>query len=380
MTYVSKIIGIGALLLTVAVGISETAHADRLKDLTSVAGVRSNQLVGYGIVVGLSGTGDGNTQLTLQTIQSMVAQFGQSTDLAGIKGKNAAAVMVTGDLPPFIKPGQTMDVTVSTLGEAKSLRGGTLLMTPLLGADGQTYAIAQGNLLVGGLGIEGGDGSSLIVNVPTVGRIPRGGSVERIVDPSFLNSPYLVLNLNQGDFSTAYRVSEAINDFLEDTSVATPIDASSIRVRAPEEPSQKVAFMSLIENIEVDPARPAAKVVVNSRTGTIVIGGDVRVTPAAVSHGSLTVRIDENKKVTPTTTTVINENQAVVAPGDPNVEVDTDITVDQPDAQAFVFDPGVDLSSIVDTMNGVGASPADLVAILEALRQAGALRAELVVI
>jgi flagellar P-ring protein precursor FlgI len=380
MTYVSKIIGIGALLLTVAGGISETAYADRLKDLTSVAGVRSNQLVGYGIVVGLSGTGDGNTQLTLQTIQSMVAQFGQSTDLAGIKGKNAAAVMVTGDLPPFIKPGQTMDVTVSTLGEAKSLRGGTLLMTPLLGADGQTYAIAQGNLLVGGLGIEGGDGSSLIVNVPTVGRIPRGGSVERIVDTSFLNNPYLVLNLNQGDFSTAYRVSEAINDFLEDTSVATPIDASSIRVRAPEQASQKVAFMSLIENIEVDPARPAAKVVVNSRTGTIVIGGDVRVTPAAVSHGSLTVRIDENKKVTPTTTTVVNENQAVVAPGDPNVEVDTDITVDQPDAQAFVFDPGVDLSSIVDTMNGVGASPADLVAILEALRQAGALRAELVVI
>ena len=380
MTYVSKIIGIVALLLTVAVGISETAHADRLKDLTSVAGVRSNQLVGYGIVVGLSGTGDGNTQLTLQTIQSMVAQFGQSTDLAGIKGKNAAAVMVTGDLPPFIKPGQTMDVTVSTLGEAKSLRGGTLLMTPLLGADGQTYAIAQGNLLVGGLGIEGGDGSSLIVNVPTVGRIPRGGSVERIVDTSFLNNPYLVLNLNQGDFSTAYRVSEAINDFLEDTSVATPIDASSIRVRAPEEASQKVAFMSLIENIEVDPARPAAKVVVNSRTGTIVIGGDVRVTPAAVSHGSLTVRIDENKKVTPTTTAVVNENQAVVAPGDPNVEVDTDITVDQPDAQAFVFDPGVDLSSIVDTMNGVGASPADLVAILEALRQAGALRAGLGVI
>ena len=380
MTYVSKIIGTVALLLTVAVGFSETALADRLKDLTSVAGVRSNQLVGYGIVVGLSGTGDGNTQLTLQTIQSMVAQFGQSTDLAGIKGKNAAAVMVTADLPPFIKPGQTMDVTVSTLGEAKSLRGGTLLMTPLLGADGQTYAIAQGNLLVGGLGIEGGDGSSLIVNVPTVGRIPRGGSVERMVDTSFLNNPYLVLNLNQGDFSTAYRVSEAINDFLEDTSVATPIDASSIRVRAPEEASQKVAFMSLIENIEVDPARPAAKVVVNSRTGTIVIGGDVRVTPAAVSHGSLTVRIDENKKVTPTTTAVVNENQAVLAPGDPNVEVDTDITVDQPDAQAFVFDPGVDLSSIVDTMNGVGASPADLVAILEALRQAGALRAELVVI
>lgn len=381
MTLVSKnIIGMVVLLLAVTIGGSETARADRLKDLTSVAGVRSNQLVGYGIVVGLSGTGDGNTQLTLQTIQSMVAQFGQSTDLAGIKGKNAAAVMVTSDLPPFMKTGQTIDVTVSTLGEAKSLMGGTLLMTPLLGADGQTYAIAQGSLLVGGLGIEGGDGSSVIVNVPTVGRIPRGASVERMVDTSFLNNPYLVLNLNQGDFSTAYRVSEAINAFLDDPSVSTPLDASSVRVRAPAELAQKVAFMSLIENIEVDPARPAAKVVVNSRTGTIVIGGDVRVTPAAVSHGSLTVRIDENKKVTPTTTTVLNENQAVVAPGQPDVQNETDITIDQPDAQAFVFDPGVELSSIVDTMNGVGASPADLVAILEALRQAGALRAELVVI
>ena len=380
MPQFSKIFAATAFWIAGVIGLAQPAQADRLKDLTSVAGVRANQLVGYGIVVGLSGTGDGNTQLTLQTIQSMVAQFGQSTDLAGIKGKNAAAVMVTGDLPPFMKPGQTMDVTVSTLGEAKSLRGGTLLMTPLLGADGQTYAIAQGNLLVGGLGVEGGDGSNVIVNVPTVGRIPRGASVERMVDTSFLNNPYLVLNLNQSDFSTAYRVSEAINTFLDDTTIATPIDGSSVRVKAPKEPSQKVAFMSLIENIEVDPARPSAKVVVNSRTGTIVIGGDVRVTPAAVSHGSLTVRIDEDKKVTPTTTAVVNENQAVVAPGAPVVENDTDIMIDQPDAQAFVFDPGVELSSIVDTMNGVGATPADLVAILEALRQAGALRAELVII
>ena len=380
MISLAKIIATISLLLTLAVLASAPVRADRLKDLTSVAGVRSNQLVGYGIVVGLSGTGDGNTQLTLQTIQSMVAQFGQSTDIAGIKGKNAAAVMVTADLPAFMKPGQAMDVTVSTRGEAKSLRGGTLLMTPLLGADGQTYAIAQGSLLVGGLGVEGDDGSSVIVNVPTVGRIPRGASIERMVDTSFLSNPYLVLNLNQGDFSTAYRVSEAINGFLDDTTVATPLDSSSIRVRAPAEPSQKVAFMSLIENIEVDPARPSAKVVVNSRTGTIVIGGDVRVTPAAVTHGSLTVRIDENKKVTPTTTTIVNDNQAVVAPGAPDVQNETDITIDQPDAQAFVFDPGVDLSSIVDTMNGVGASPADLVAILEALRQAGALRAELVII
>ena len=222
-----------------------------------------------------------------------------------------------------------MDVTVSTLGEAKSLRGGTLLMTPLLGADGQTYAIAQGNLLVGGLGVEGGDGSSVIVNVPTVGRIPRGASVERLVDTSFLNNPYLVLNLNQGDFSTAYRVSEAINAFLDDTSIATPIDGTSVRVKAPEEPSQKVAFMSLIENIEVDPLGLRQRWSL-TRTGTIVIGGDVRVTPAAVSHGSLTVRIDEDKKVTPTTTAVVNDNQAVVAPGEPVVEDDTDIMIDQP--------------------------------------------------
>ena len=354
-------------------------RADRLKDLASLAGVRSNQLVGYGIVVGLNGTGDGNTRLTLQTIQSIVSQFGQSTSLAGIKGKNAAAVMVTAELPPFMKPGQTTDVTVSTLGEAKSLRGGTLLMTPLLGADGETYAMAQGNLLVGGLGVEGGDGSSLVVNVPTVGRIPRGASVERMVETPFLNNDHMVFNLHQGDFSTATRVAEAINEFIGDP-IATPLDATSVRVNAPEDRAQRVAFMGILENIDVDPARPAAKVVVNSRTGTVVIGGDVRVTPAAVTHGSLTVKVNEDTAVTPVDAIIGNENQIAAVPGGAVETPRTDIEVEEELSPAFIFDPGVELSDIVDAINAVGASPADLVAILEALRRSGALRAELVVI
>ena len=365
--------------LASALLVATPASADRLKDLTSIAGVRSNQLVGYGIVVGLNGTGDGNTTLTLQTIQSIVSQFGQSTSIAGIKGANVASVMVTASLPAFQKPGQTLDVTVSTLGEASSLRGGTLLMTPLLGADGETYAIAQGNLLVGGFGVEGADGSSLSVNIPTVGRIPQGASVERLVETPFLTTEHMVLNLNQSDFSTAYRVAEAINDFMGE-GLATPLDAASIRIDAPAIPSQRVAFMSLLENIEVDPARPAAKVVVNSRTGTIVIGGDVRVTPAAVTHGSLTVKVNESTNVTPIQNVIANNNQVVATPGGAVTDPETDIEVEEEPAKAFLFDPGVELSSVVDSINAVGTTASDLVAILEALREAGALRAELIII
>ena len=366
------------LLSCLALSISSNALADRLKDLTSISGVRDNPLVGYGIVVGLAGSGDGNSGLLLQSMQAMVSQFGLVTNTAGLSGKNAAAVMVTAELPAFTKPGQAIDITVSTLGAAKSLRGGTLLMTPLKGADGETYAIAQGNLVVGGLGVEGGDGSSIIVNIPTVGRIPKGATVEKMVESPFLNSDVLVLNLNQSDFSTASRVSEAINEVFG-PEVSVPLDSSSIKVRAPIDKAQKVTFMSLLENVEVQPASPAAKVVVNSRTGTIVIGGDVRVTPAVVTHGSLTVRVKEDVETTQAQNIIANGQNAIVAGGDIVQTPDSDIGFEAETAKAFIFDTGVELSDIVDAVNNVGASAADLVSILDALRQAGALRAEIVV-
>ena len=356
------------------------AQADRLKDMTSIAGVRSNQLVGYGLVVGLPGTGDGSSTLTLQSMQALISQLGMNTSsILDLNGKNSAAVIVTAELPAFSKPGQRIDVTVSTLGQSKSLRGGTLLMTPLLGADGETYAVAQGNMLVGGLGIEGKDGSSLIVNIPTVGRVPGGGTVERLIETTFLETDNLVLNLHQGDFSVTNQVAEAINDIFGG-GVAVPLDARSVRVRAPLDPSQKVSFVSMLENIEIEPERTSAKVVINARTGTIVIGGDVRVTPAAVTHGSLTVRVDENPDVTQANNLAVAAGVAVAAAGEAVETPNTDITIQEEPARAFVFDPGVDLSTIVEAINSVGASPADLVAILEALREAGSLRAELVVI
>ena len=368
-----------AVSVAFAVLLPGFAMADRLKDMASVAGVRSNPLVGYGIVVGLSGTGDGNSGLTLQSLESLISRLGLSVDARDLNAKHAAAVVVTADLSPVMKTGQTFDVTVSTVGQAKSLKGGTLLMTPLMGADGEVYAIAQGNLVVGGLGVEGNDGSSLTVNIPTVGRVPNGASVERMVETPFLESDYLILNLHRGDFSTAALVAEEI-DKTFGGGVAVPIDGTSIRVRAPVDPGQRVSFMGLLENIEVTPDAPAAKVVINSRTGTVVIGGNVRVTPAAVTHGSLTVAVTEDLNVAQGATVVAGNGQTVVAPGEPVVTPDTAIDAEQEQARAFVFDPGVSLSSLVDAINAVGASPSDLVAILEALREAGALRAELVVI
>ena len=272
------------------------AQADRIKDITSLAGIRSNQLVGYGIVVGLAGSGDGNTGITLQSMQSLVARFGITSTLDGFNGDNAAAVMLTAELPPFSKPGQTIDVTVSTIGGSESLKGGTLLMSPLLGSDGETYAIAQGNVVVGGLGVEGADNSSLTVNIPTVGRIPGGASVERMVETAFLDTDFVILNLHQGDFSTALNISQAINETFGD-GMAMPLDKNSIRVRAPNDPSQKVGFVSMLENLEVEKASPPAKIIINSRTGTIVISGDVKVMPAAVAHGSLKVTVNEDVNV-----------------------------------------------------------------------------------
>ncbi len=371
--------GMLRVLLLLVCLVPGAALADRLKDLADVAGVRSNPLVGYGLVVGLNGSGDGNSGLTRQSMQSIISRLGLEVGTNDLDAKNAAAVMVTAELPPFLKPGQVLDVTVSTAGKAKSLQGGTLLMTPLMGADGEVYAIAQGNLVVGGLGVEGGDGSSVVVNVPTVGRVPRGATVERMVETAFLETEYFVLNLNRPDFSTASNVADAINAQFGD-GVAVAFDGSSVRVRAPADPAARVPFMGLLQDIEVDPAAPPAQVIVNARTGTVVIGGMVRVTPAAVSHGSLTVRVNEDFNVDQGATVVNGRDGGVVVPGNAVVTPDTQIDVQQENNPAFVFDPGVSLASLVDAINAVGASAADLVAILEALHRAGALRADLIVI
>jgi flagellar P-ring protein precursor FlgI len=374
-----KLIIFTSILVSILGFAPNQVRAERIKDVATIAGVRSNQLVGYGIVVGLAGTGDGGTGITLQSMQSMVSRFGIVTDVGGLNARNVAAVMVTTDLPPFVKPGQRLDVTVSTIGGASSLRGGTLLMTPLLGADGETYGIAQGNLVVGGLGVEGQDNSSLIVNVPTVGRIPNGATAEQMVANTFLETDHLILNLNRGDFTASSNMAEAINSIFG-PDIGVPLDANSVRVRAPQDPSQRVAFVSLLENIEVEPVDPPAQVIINSRTGTVVIGGNVRVTPAAVTHGSLTVRVNERLNVAQGASIVSNENQTIVAPGDPVVTPESSLAANAEPARAFVFDGGVSLSSLVDSINAVGASASDLVAILEALREAGALRAELIII
>ena len=374
MKKLKKIIFVNFLLLFIA----NEVMADRLKDMVSFAGIRTNQLMGYGIVVGLDGTGDSSLGVTLQSMQSTISQFGMNIDTGSLSGKNSAAVMITADLDPFVKIGQKIGVTVSSMGKAKSLRGGTLLMTPLKGADGKTYAIAQGNLAVGGFGVEGADGSSMSVNIPTVGTISNGATVERMVEAPFINSNNFVMNLHQGDFTTANRITEEINKVFG-PDVAKALDHTSVSVRAPKDPSQKVSFMSLLENIEVDPASPIAKVVVNARTGTIVIGGDVRVTPAAVSHGSLTVKVNEDTNTTPGQT-LYDDAGNVTTTTAANTENDTDIEAGADTASAFVFDAGTSLADVVDAINAIGTTSADLVAILEALRAAGALRAQMIII
>jgi flagellar P-ring protein FlgI len=350
-----------------------TAHAERVKDLASVAGVRGNQLVGYGLVVGLDGTGDQTSQapFTIQSIRNMLAKFGVTIPAnVNPQLKNVAAVTVRADLPPFAKPGQTIDITVDSIGNASSLRGGSLLMTPLRGIDGEVYAIGQGSLVVSGFGVSGKDGSRIALNVPSSGRVPNGASVERAVATNFAAEPYVVLNLNTPDFTTAARLTDGINKLLG-ADTARAMDAVSVRVQAPTDTSQRIAYLSTLEAIEIEPGDAPARVIVNSRTGTVVIGSAVRVTPAAVAHGSLSVTITERTDVSQPNP--LSQGETVVAPR-------SEIKVEQPEARMFVFHAGVNLDEIVRAVNQVGAAPGDLVAILEALKEAGALRAELIVI
>ena len=363
-----------ALTALALLGGSAPASAERVKDLAGIAGVRDNPLLGYGLVVGLDGTGDSTNQVefTEQSLRSMLVQYGITVPPGTrISPKNVAAVTISAVLPPFAKPGQQIDVTTSSLGNAKSLRGGTLLMSPLRGADGEVYAIAQGNLVVGGLGIEGNDGSSLAINVPSVGRIPLGATVERAVPTPFGDGSHIVFNLHDADFTTARRLVDGINAALGSPE-AEAIDSVSVAVRAPEGISERVAFVGFLEEIVIEPGESAGKVIVNSRTGTIVIGSHVTVGPAAVTHGSLIVRITEDFGVSQPDP--LSNGETVVVP-------ETDIEVAQDgDGRLFELERETTLSDIVQAINEVGAAPGDLVAILEALKQAGALRAQLIVI
>ncbi len=349
------------------------AQAERVKDLASVAGVRTNQIVGYGLVVGLDGSGDQTSQtpFTVQSLKNMLTQFGITVP-PGVDPqlKNVAAVSVHAELPPFVKPGQTIDVTVSSIGNAKSLRGGSLLLTPLRGIDNQTYAVAQGNLVVGGFGAQGRDGSSVTVNIPSAGRIPNGATVERSVPTSFDQGDAIMLNLHAPDFTTAHRLADGINDRLG-ADMARALDAVSVRVRAPMDASQRTAFVSVLENFEIDPGLAPARVIINSRTGTVVIGSHVTVRPAAVSHGSLVVTISEQPFASQPGP--LSRGETVVLP-------DSQVEITEEAERMFLFQPGTSLNEIVQAVNRVGAAPGDLVAILEALKQAGALRAELLVI
>ena len=363
----SCLIALGLLTLANAV------NAERIKDIASVAGVRSNQLVGYGIVVGLDGSGDQTSQtpFTVQSLKNMLAQNGIALPPgSNPQMKNIAAVSIHAELPAFAKVGQTIDVTVSSIGNAKSLRGGSLLMSPLKGADGQVYAVAQGNLVVSGFGAAA-DGSSVTVNVPSAGRIPNGASVERVVGNPFGNGDGIVLNLHTADFTTANHTAHAINQTMG-LGTAQALDGTSIRVNAPRTRAQRVAFVSVLENLEVTTGDAAARVIVNSRTGTVVIGQNVRVKPAAVSHGSLVVTISANP--------IVSQPAPFAETGQTVVVPQADIAITEADNKMFLFDPGVSLDEIVRAVNQVGAAPGDLVAILEALKQAGSLSAELIII
>ena len=357
-----------------------TAQADRIKDLTSMAAMRGNQLIGYGLVVGLQGTGDKKASFTSQSMKTLLNRMGLNQDNDIDKFSNAvasgsdelanvAAVMITADLPGRAKPGQRIDINVSAIGAASSLRGGNLLLTSLRGVDGQIYALAQGALTSTGIDA-GGAGSKVSVGVTTSARIPGGATVERAVSNSFDKSDNVLLNLRESDFTTANSIMQAINaKFGGD--VANALDGVSIVVRAPMDISQRVSFMSMIENIDVQPGEPPARVVVNARTGTVVISRNVKVTAAAVTHGTITVSVSMTNEVS---------QPGALSGGTTKDVQNAEIKVGEPNKPMFLFQPGVDLRQIVDAVNQVGATPSALIAILEALKSSGSLRAELLVI
>ena len=371
-----------ALVIVSLCLIPATSHADRVKDLVTVGGVRANQLIGYGLVVGLQGTGDGqDITFTGQSVRAMLDRLGVSVtaplsdydasrlNTGAINLKNVAAVMVTAELPPFAKPGQRIDVNVSAMGKAESLRGGNLLLTRLRGVDGQVYALAQGALTVTGVDA-GAAGSRVSVGVTTAGRVPGGGLVERVVDSPFETAEKIILNVREADFSTAAAIALAINEKFGD-GVANAIDAVTIAVDAPSGPNQRVTFLSMIENLDVKAPEPVARVVINSRTGTVVISRNVRVTAAAVTHGSISVKISATNEVS---------QPKPLGAGQTTEVTNADVQVSEQKNPMVLFQAGVDLRSIVDAVNQIGATPSALMAILEALKSSGSLRAELVVI
>lgn len=356
------------------------AHADinkrYLMDIVDVQGLRENQLVGYGLVVGLNGTGD-KTQVkfTSQSVVNMLKQFGvQLNGNADPKLKNVAAVAVSANVPALASPGQKLDVTVSSLGDAKSLQGGTLLMTPLRGIDGEVYAVAQGNLVVGGVSAQGRSGSSVTINTPTVGTIPNGALLEEGIKSNFNSTPSVTLNLKQPNFTTARNIERAINKIFG-PDVAEAESNAKVVVRAPKTNDERVTFMSMLEDVKVEQGRKIPRVVFNSRTGTVVLGGDVKVHKAAVSHGNLTVTITEKQNVSQP-----NGGNFGNAAGRTVVTNDSKVSVDKGEGHMFIWPEDTTLDEIVRAVNSMGASPMDLMAILQALHEAGALDAELVVI
>lgn len=357
--------------LAVLLGLACPASAERVKDLGQFQGLRSNQLTGYGVVVGLAGTGDDSLVYATQGVQGAVSRLGLTIP-SGINPalKNAAAVMVTAELPAFAKPGQRLDITVSAIGKAKSLRGGTLVMAPLYGADGQIYAMAQGNLVVGGLGVDAADGSKLSINIPSAGRIEGGATVERSVDTGFTAGEHLLFNLHQFDAANAGRIADAINRAFG-AGTAQLLDGASVQIRAPQGGDARIRMIAAIEALTIEAAQPRARIIVNARTGTVVINGAVRVGPAAVTHGKLTVKVDEAPAVV---------QPAPFSRGETAVEQASDIEVEEAESPAFLIKGGANLAEIVNAINRIGVPPGDLVAILEALDQAGALTAELVII